>query len=284
MLKHRMLKTEKVGGGDEEQGSSRFENKIFNDSDRDQDDNMKKHMSRQLFSEGMHFSIKFAKKTLRTTALWGALVFIGYLIGSEALPKTILSVNWLFKPPPTLKQIYHSRNCHEILNSTRPLYTEEQWQRFRDIWKLQGGEDPSHLYKRHDRRKSKAPRDFVPPIRAGYTTDGRGRGIFATRDIKKGEMTYGGTKHYIFFFDGHSYRRYLDALSDEEACDMMKFTWPQDGVGRNGEAVIWGPMDDMALQNDGGKDGANIGCPEDKHCGMVSSTQLFCFGATYNGL
>ncbi len=248
------------------------------------DDDKKIHFSSRLFSEHGHIDIKSLKNILRTATLWGALVFVGYRIGLGGTPKPLPSVKWLLNPPPTLKQMYYSRRCDVILHGTRPLYTEEQWQRFRDIWRLQGGKDPSKRYKRNDRRNSRAPPDFVPPLRAAQTADGKGRGVFATRDIKKGEMTYGGTKHYIFFYDGHSYRRFLDALSDEEACDMMKFTWPQKGVGINGEPVIWGPMDNMALQNDGGEEGANIGCPEDKHCGMVSSTSVLPFVSTYNGL
>ena len=35
-------------------------------------------------------------------------------------------------------------------------------------------------------------------------------------------------------------------------------------VGAKGESVIWGPMDDNALQNDGGREKANTGCPKDK--------------------
>ena len=45
-------------------------------------------------------------------------------------------------------------------------------------------------------------------------------------------MTYGGSRNYIFFRDGHEYRRYLDVFDDETACDIMKFTWPQEGVGK----------------------------------------------------
>eukprot|EP00804_Cyclotella_cryptica_P003087 CCRYP_006075-RA/>CCRYP_006075-RA protein AED:0.03 eAED:0.03 QI:187/1/1/1/0.5/0.33/3/325/312 len=280
MLTHRVLQAKSnCEGGDMElgNGSEHEISKPLSPSHYEidlTDDDKKTHFSSRIFFEQRHLNIKSAKTILRTTTLWGALVFVGYRIGLGGPPETPPSVKWLLKPPPTLKQMYYSRNCDMILNSTRPIYTEEQWQRFRDIWKLQGGKDPSKRYKRNDWRNSKAPPDLVPPLRAAQTTDGRGRGVFATRDIKKGEMTYGGTKHYIFFYDGHSYRRFLDALSDDEACDIMKFTWPQDGVGTNGEPVIWGPMDDMALQNDGGEDRANIGCPEDKHCGMFDEYAL----------
>ena len=189
---------------------------------------------------------------------------------------------WVSKPPPTLKQMYKSRNCDSYLAQTTAdgerndskLYTEELWAYFRKIWREQGGKDPTKEYDSDDGRRSIAPPDFVPPFKAGQTKDGKGRGIFATRDIKKGELTYGGSKHYIFFTSGHDYRKFLDVFDDETACDIMKFTWPQDQVGPNGEAVIWGPMDDNALQNDGGAERANTGCPPGKNCGIFDEYAL----------
>ena len=40
---------------------------------------------------------------------------------------------------------------------------------------------------------------FVPPLRAGHTADGKGRGAFATRDLRWGERTYGGAGHFAAF-------------------------------------------------------------------------------------
>lgn len=198
-----------------------------------------------------------------------------------------VSTQWLLKKPPTLKEMYELRNCESYLatydedgkridSKSLPIYTEQQWEHFRGIWRKQGGQDPSESYEEKDPRRSRVAPDFVPPFKAGHTQDGKGRGIFATRDIRKGEMTYGGTKHYIFFATGHDYRRFLDALDDEAACDIMKFTWPQNDIGPNHEAVIWGPMDDNSFQNDGGNETANTGCPDGKHCGKVRMNQSYC--------
>ncbi len=197
------------------------------------------------------------------------------LLKSVRVPE---STKWLFKKPPTLKEMYNLRNCESYLatydedgkridSKSLPIYTDEQWAHFRKIWRAQGGKDMK--YKKDDRRRSHAPPDFVPPFKAGQTKNGKGRGVFATRDIKKGEMTYGGSKHYIFFKTGHDYRRFLDAFDDEMSCDLMKFVWPQKYIGPKNEALIWGTMSDNALMNDGGKKKANTGCPKDKDCGNV---------------
>jgi hypothetical protein len=153
------------------------------------------------------------------------------------------STKWLFKKPPTLKKMYDLRNCESYLatydedgkridSKSLPIYTDEQWAYFRKIWRAQGG---NMKYEKDDIRRSRAPPDFVPPFKAGQTKDGKGRGVFATRDIKKGEMTYGGSKHYIFFKTGHDYRRFLDAFDDETSCDLMKFVWPQKYIGPKGK-------------------------------------------------
>ena len=248
-------------------------------------------------------SMTSVQNCLKTILIWGSLLYGGYQLGlvvgqhsslsssssSVQLPKGMIKVphtaKFLFTKPPTLKQMYDSLNCEKYLatyddhgeridSKSLPIYTEEQWVTFRKLWKAQGGSDPTKQYRKNDKRLSKAPPDFVPPIKAGQTKDGKGRGLFATRDIKRGEMTYGGTKNYIFFATGHNYRRFLDALDDEMACDLMKFTWPQEGIGPNGESVIWGPMDGNALMNDGGKDRANTGCPPGMHCGKFDEYAL----------
>eukprot|EP00985_Skeletonema_marinoi_P029615 scaffold28378_cov223-Skeletonema_marinoi.AAC.19 len=181
--------------------------------------------------------------------------------------------------------MYDKRNCESYLatfNSAGErtdannleIYTEEEWAYFRQVWRDQGGQDPSTEYKEGDRRSSSAPRDLLSPFKAGKTKDGKGRGLFATSVIQEGEMTYGGTRNYIFFATGHDYRRFLDAFDDETACDLMKFTWPQKGLDAKGESVIWGPMDDNALQNDGGKERASTGCPKGKHCGLFDEYAL----------
>ena len=87
------------------------------------------------------------------------------------------------------------------------------------------------MLKNGDRQESLAPPYLVSPFTDGQPKDGEGSVLFATRDIEKGEMTYGGTRACTYT-SGHDYRRYFDAFDDEMACNMMKFTWPQKGVGK----------------------------------------------------
>jgi hypothetical protein len=202
------------------------------------------------------------------------VIIIGYLIALTSKPYPYLSkdVNanyWENRKPAssTLKQIYESRNCDEILKLPRPIYSKENWQKFYDIWKKHGGRgDPDFV-------TSDAPPDFVRPTEAGETDDGKGRGVFATSDIKKGEMIYGQTTNYAYFSNGYSFQRFLEALTDDgEACDIMKFSWPQSGFGPNGETAIVCVMDENSFMNDGGAEKSNFGCigEEEEDCSMVS--------------
>ena len=45
-------------------------------------------------------------------------------------------------------------------------------------------------------------------------------------------------------------------------------------TGPRGERLIWGPMDDNALQNHAGPDKANTGCPPHVYCGNFDEYAL----------
>jgi len=111
----------------------------------------------------------------------------------------------------------------------KPLPTLQDWRLFR----LQYNEmvDNKHIF--HD--------DPVPPM-MGYTladtggpppyyvklsVNGRGRGLYASRDIKKGELAHDGTDSDLMFPDAMSWRRYIFSLPRNRACDMIEWTWTQ---------------------------------------------------------
>mmetsp|Transcript_27992 Transcript_27992/g.66703 ORF Transcript_27992/g.66703 Transcript_27992/m.66703 type:complete len:146 (-) Transcript_27992:80-517(-) len=116
---------------------------------------------------------------------------------------------------------------------------------------------------------------------ARQTADGKGRGVFATRDIAKGEMTYGGKDNYAFFSTGEAFRRFLGALPDGEACDVIMWAWTQRvPVGRDFETLIAVLLDSNSLQNDAPRNGrkgqqvANTGCPAGKECAWFDEYAL----------
>jgi len=91
-----------------------------------------------------------------------------------------------------------------------------------------------------------------PSKRLYYTSysDGKGRGNFASRNIKEGEMIYNGYINTAFFQEGESFKRFLSLLSKETACDVLEWSFMQD-LTNDGNAVLCLDMDGGALFNDG---------------------------------
>lgn len=85
-----------------------------------------------------------------------------------------------------------------------------------------------------------------------YTSysDGKGRGNFASRNIKEGEMIYNGYKNAAFFQEGESFKRFLSLLSKEAACDVLEWSFMQD-LTNDGNVVLALDLDGGALFNDG---------------------------------
>ena len=122
---------------------------------------------------------------------------------------------------PTLLEMKQSRSCDIIFSSQRPLYSKDDWQYLRDLWSSQ--QEGAKQLKLEKTKKNTT--NFIPPIQSGQTIDGKGRGLFATRDIKKGEMIFNGElqlDNLIKFTDGQSYRKFVYAIEDDGmACDVI---------------------------------------------------------------
>ncbi|EJK62318.1 hypothetical protein THAOC_17076 [Thalassiosira oceanica] len=156
---------------------------------------------------------------------------------------------------PTLRQLERQRKCNAHDGGERPLYTDEDWERLRRLYREVGVGATVEF----PEGASAAPPGFVPPMVARQTADGKGRGVFATRDIAKGEMTYGGKDNYAFFSTGEAFRRFLGALPDGEACDVIMWAWTQNDAPRNGRK---------------GQQVANTGCPAGKECAWFDEYAL----------
>ena len=91
----------------------------------------------------------------------------------------------------------------------------------------------------------------------------RGRGLFASRDIKKGELIHDGTHSEIIFPSGMSWRKYIFALPRNKACDMIDWTWTQEHES-DGKIHILTAMNIEVLWNGGNKQTMNTS-PESDH-------------------
>lgn len=127
----------------------------------------------------------------------------------------------------SFSDIYQHFHCSaHAYDETKPIPSLEQW-----------------LYLRMQYNElvdgSVSFNDAIPPTR-GYTlaknepppfyaklSPGKGRGLFASRDIQKGEVVHDGSNSDVVFPDAMSFRRFLFASPRIMACDVMEWAWTQ---------------------------------------------------------
>ena len=127
----------------------------------------------------------------------------------------------------SFSDIYQHFHCSaHAYDETKPIPSLEQW-----------------LYLRMQYNElvdgSVSFNDAIPPTQ-GYTlaknepppfyaklSPGKGRGLFASRDIQKGEVVHDGSNSDVVFPDAMSFRRFLFASPRTMACDVMEWAWTQ---------------------------------------------------------
>jgi hypothetical protein len=141
-------------------------------------------------------------------------------------------------------------NCSGYLDDqTKPLPDMDYWQIMLDAY----NREVDGTYKFDD---------IVPPTR-GYRLDengpqpyyaklspGKGRGVFASRDIEKGEIVHDGTKSDVVFPDATSFRRFMFALPREMACDTSEWIFTQ-RFDKDGPTRILSSLNIAILMNEG---------------------------------
>ena len=100
---------------------------------------------------------------------------------------------------------------------------------------------------------------FRPHLRHGK----RGRGLFASRNITKGEVVDDVTHSQLKFPSGHSWRKYIFALPRSKACDMIDWTWTQE-YESDGKIHVVSAMNIQVLMNGGNSETINVS-PESDH-------------------
>ncbi len=161
---------------------------------------------------------------------------------------------------------------HHLSLGTKSVPTTDYWQTLRDVYNSEV--DSSFPFD-----------DPVPPTQ-GYTLNangappyyaklspGKGRSLFASRDIKEGELVdgiEGGTKSDMIFTTAEALKRYLLALPEPMACDVLEWSYTQK-LMKSGPSVLLVASDISSLMNTAdGDDEVNVS-PKDES----SSTLLY---------
>ena len=95
----------------------------------------------------------------------------------------------------------------------------------------------------------------IPPPYYAKQSKGKGRGLFASRDITKGELVHNGDISDIVFpgKDAISWKRFVFSLPRDLACDCTDWHWMQMKYEGDNYHMV-GALDISVLMNSGGEE------------------------------
>lgn len=171
-------------------------------------------------------------------------------------------------------EIRRHLNCKSYANDIKkPLPTLADWNNLRRKYKefvgVEFGKNfdqdpiqPTEGYTLTKEKRGLLLRGSVhvpPPYYADHGE--RGRGLFAKRDIKKGELVHDGTDSDIVFPDALSWRQLIFSLQREMACSLVDWTWTQSTTKEeyeNGELKLFAAPNISVLLNGSSGEEVNI--------------------------
>eukprot|EP00984_Skeletonema_dohrnii_P010544 scaffold4110_cov77-Skeletonema_dohrnii-CCMP3373.AAC.9 len=166
----------------------------------------------------------------------------------QSLPKPDLPKDW---QSWTFQRFQREFPCAHRPSSAFELYTVEDFQMMRDTYiqyvdrsyKFDDLVPPTEGYSLH-------VKGTPPPYHAEKIPDGP-RGLFASRDIHKGELVHNGTKSDVSFPDANAWRRFMFGLHKREmGCDVTEWAWTQ-GQVKNGPLKLMTSFTISILINEG---------------------------------
>ena len=155
----------------------------------------------------------------------------------------------------TYSDIRHHFNCRmRSKDMEKPLPTLEDWNLMRETYtrvvdRNEEWDDPVPPTLGYSLR----PGDPIPPPYYAKFSKGKGRGLFASRDIEEGELVHDGTASDVIFPSGMAWREYVFSLPRNFACDTTDWHWMQQ-LEEGGEYYMLGGINISSLMNSGGKE------------------------------
>lgn len=146
-------------------------------------------------------------------------------------------------------------------DQTKPLPSLEDWKflidTYRDVvndtsTKFDDPIPPTDGYTLTNERGERTP----APLYASRSETRGGRGLFASRDIREGELVMDGASSDYAFPDAMSWRRFVFTLAArsgtrKKACDVIDWCWTQQTEKSNGKYRIFSAMNISILLNGG---------------------------------
>ena len=166
-----------------------------------------------------------------------------------------------WEPDWDIGEIWEDLECDDIMEAERPVHSQETWAMLRNTYRRIVGPENSSILPTNDKN------GFYVPYKVTMAPGDKGRGVFSTSLIQKGTCVWTSHKHQSARFeDGHSYRRFLAAIPEDMACDVMNWAYVQDfGTEDEPNLMICADLDEGSFINSGQwdedvNDNSNIGC------------------------
>jgi len=170
------------------------------------------------------------------------------------------------------KTRHHFKCKNHSHDRTKPLPSLQDWQFLRDRYKeiitedlVTTFDDPVPPTMGYSLGKDAGPAPFY----AAFSEKG-GRGLFASRDIAKGELVLDGDRSDFVFPNAMAWRRYVFSLPRTKACDVIDWCWTQRTEAR-GKYQIFSSMNISVLLNGGDE--------KDQNVNPISSTDTKMYAA-----
>lgn len=153
-------------------------------------------------------------------------------------------------------------DCKTIFSSPRPLTNTSTWDLLKDTFRT--------IFKGNETWFNQGS-GFKVPVEVRYAPN-KGRGVFASEFIPKGELVWSAANNVVMFSDGQSYEEFLDAIPQDLACDVLQWAYVEE---YEDEDYICCDLDHGSIINSvySEDDVLNLGCIQEDHK-MVDCTPL----------
>lgn len=155
--------------------------------------------------------------------------------------------------------IRHHFNCQQrSKDMNKPLPTLDDWNFMRRTYtqivdKTQRWDDDDTDLVPPTLGYSIIPGIPIPPPYYAKLSPGKGRGLFASRNIQEGELVHDGTVSDVIFPNAMKFREYVFSLSRNFACDAAEWVWMQQ-LEKDGSYHLLMGINISSLMNSGGAD------------------------------
>jgi len=149
----------------------------------------------------------------------------------------------------TIHDLWFNLKCDVVFEKPRPIPSKEQFEVAVQLYNSIVDEESLHL--------TTSTSGVLVDLEVKQV-EGKGRGIFAAKDISKGQLAW--YPYAAVFYKAEDYRKFILGLEVSMACDVLQ--WAYAAEDEETDYYVAVDLNDFTMCNDGGEEQGNIGCDE----------------------